>query len=106
VHSIHLHLVFSARMGQRERMNVLIIWRGKHLNVEVDQTCTIHELGDKLQKLTNVKSDTMRLLVPQSRNKGSRLVSPFSDEHANLSLIEASILEVKHISMPHDTMLS
>lgn len=90
-------------MGPQETQNIRVIWRGKDLNVEVLQTSKVHELGDKLQELTNVKSDTLRFLVPKSGNKSSWLVSPFSDEHSSLSLQEASILEVNHIFMPHST---
>lgn len=86
-------------MGPQDIQNIRVIWRGKDLNVEVLRTSKVHELGDKLQKLTNVKSDTLRLLVPKSGNKNSWVVSPFSDEHSSLSLQEASILEGKPIRM-------
>ncbi|ONK69273.1 uncharacterized protein A4U43_C05F21130 [Asparagus officinalis] len=86
-------------MGQQDKLNILVIWRGKHLKVEVDRTSKVHELGDKLRKLTDVKSDTLKLLVPQSRSKSSRLIYPFSDEHSHWSLTEASIIEGKAIRM-------
>lgn len=94
-----LYLVRSVRMGPQDTQNIRVIWRGKDLHVEVLRTSKVHELGNKLQKLTNVKSDTLRLLVPKSGNKSSWLVSPFSDEHSSLSLQEASILEGKPIRM-------
>lgn len=92
---VFLYLLFSVRMEQEKVLNVLIIWRGKHLNLEMNKMSKVHELGEKLQKLTNVSSGTLRLLVPQPRNRSSVLISPFSDEHSSLSLLEAFILEVR-----------
>lgn len=91
-------------MGQQDIINIRVIWSGKDLNMEVLRTSKVHELGVELQKLTNIKPDTLRLLVPKSGNKSPCLVSPFSDEHSSLSLQEASIVEVKHIFMPHNTI--
>lgn len=65
--------------------------------MEVNPTSKVGEFGEKLRKLTDVKSDTLKLLVPQT--KSSILISPFSDEHSNLSLLEASILEGGTIRM-------
>ncbi|PRQ52634.1 putative WLM domain, PUB domain-containing protein [Rosa chinensis] len=79
--------------------NVEVIWRGNKITVEIDPDATLKELGQELQRLTNVKADTMRLIVPQLPNKTSRLLSPFSDEHERLSLQETSILEGKSIRM-------
>ncbi|XP_043688698.1 uncharacterized protein LOC122639793 isoform X2 [Telopea speciosissima] len=84
---------------KQSALNILVIWRGKKLNVEIGSGGTLKEFGYKLQKLTNVKADTMRLLAPQSMTGGSKLFTPFSDEHSSLSLREASILEGKPIRM-------
>ncbi|OVA20037.1 PUG domain [Macleaya cordata] len=80
-------------------VNVFVIWRGKKLSVETDSGATLKEFGHKLQNLTSVKSDTMRLLVPKSSDKSSDLLMPFSDEHSSLRLQETSILEGKSIRM-------
>lgn len=73
-------------------LKVSAIWRGKKYVVEVNSVSSLEELGHELQKLTDVKADTMRFIVPQ--NKGSKLLYPFSDEHSSLSLQEVSIVEV------------
>lgn len=78
-------------------LKVSAIWRGKKYVVEVNSVSSLKELGHELQKLTDVKADTMRFIVPQ--NKGSKLLSPFSDEHSSLSLQEVSIIEGKPIRM-------
>lgn len=74
--------------------DVSILWRGKKFIVSVCLGATLKDLGLELQSLTNVKADTMRFIVPQPSNKGSKLLHPFSDEHSSLSLQETSILEV------------
>ncbi|GMY09775.1 ubiquitin and wlm domain-containing metalloprotease [Fagus crenata] len=79
--------------------NISVVWREKSFTIEMNSCATIKELGLELQKLTNVKADTMRLIVPQSSNKSSKLLSPFSDEHAFLSLQETSIRKGKSIRM-------
>ncbi|XP_050381147.1 uncharacterized protein LOC126798275 [Argentina anserina] len=78
---------------------VEVIWRGKKIHVEIDSGASLKEIGQELQRLTNVKADTLRLIVPQFPDKTSRLLSPFSDEHERLSLQETSILEGKSIRM-------
>ena len=75
-------------------VNVTVIWRGNKYMVEMDSGAYLKELGDELQKLTDVKADTMRLLVPHLSGKGSRMLHPFSDENSCLSLQEASIVRV------------
>ncbi|XP_048434419.1 uncharacterized protein LOC103955016 [Pyrus x bretschneideri] len=79
--------------------NIWVIWRGKRFNVEISSDATVKDLGHELQKLTDVKADTMRLIIPQFSDKSSKMLSPFSDEHQNLSLQEASIVEGKSIRM-------
>lgn len=74
--------------------SVRVIWRGNKYVVEMDPDASLKNLGDELQKLTNVKPDTLRLVVPQVSGKGSKLLSPYSEEHSNLSLREASVVEV------------
>lgn len=91
------HLVLQDNMQDQQSVpNVEVIWRGKKLIVEIDSGATLKDLGHELQRLTNVKADTMKLIVPQLPNKTSRLLSPFSDEHERLSLRETSILEVSY----------
>ncbi|PPD99425.1 hypothetical protein GOBAR_DD03542 [Gossypium barbadense] len=80
-------------------VNVTVIWRGNKYMVEMDSGANLKELGDELQKLTDVKPDTMRLIVPQLSGKGSRMLHPFSDEHSCLSLQEASVFMVVYISI-------
>ncbi|KAI3992572.1 hypothetical protein MKX01_020864 [Papaver californicum] len=84
---------------EHNMVNIFVVWRGKKLCVETNSKSTMKEFGQKLQELTNVKSDTMRLLVPKSSNKGSSLLVPFSDEHSSLRLQDSSILEGKSIRM-------
>ncbi|KAK8955444.1 hypothetical protein KSP40_PGU007289 [Platanthera guangdongensis] len=73
-------------------MNVEIIWRATKLNVEVNSKWTVEELGKKLLQLTNVKHDTLKLIVPQINGKGSRLLAPFSDDNSGLNIQETGIL--------------
>lgn len=80
-------------------MNVEIIWRATKLNVEVNSGWTVGELGKKLLQLTNVKNDTLKLLVPQLNGKGSRLLAPFSDDNSGLGIQETGILMGKPIRM-------
>jgi hypothetical protein len=60
---------------------------------------TVKDLGEELQKLTNIKEDTMKLIVPQIAGKTSKLLAPFSTEHSLLSLRETSITEARSILM-------
>lgn len=84
--------MYSVEMEQS--CNILVIWRGKQFDVNVNPDSNVKEFGQKLQELTNVRPDTMRLFVPQKNNKGSKMLSPFSDVHSMLSLRESAILEV------------
>ncbi|KAI3852265.1 hypothetical protein MKW92_022740 [Papaver armeniacum] len=86
-------------MENEHMVDIFVVWRGKKLCVEVNPKDTLKEFGQKLQELTNVKSDTMRLLVPKSSNKTSSLLMPFSEEHSSLRLQDSSILEGKSIRM-------
>lgn len=81
-------------MGEHKIAKVSVIWRGKQLNVEIGQSCNVKEFGQILQDLTNVKPDTLKLLVPQSEKKSSKLVAPFSDVNSSLSLQDAGIIQV------------
>ncbi|KAJ6401397.1 hypothetical protein OIU84_016752 [Salix udensis] len=78
---------------------VTVLWRGNKYIVEMNADASVKGLGNELQKLTDIKADTMRLIVPQFSNKSSKLLFPFSDEHSQLSLHEASIMEGKFIRM-------
>lgn len=71
----------------------LVVWRGRKLVIELNLGASLKELGDKLQELTHVEADTLRLLVPVE--KSSKLLYPFSDEHSRMSLESASILQVQ-----------
>ncbi|KAF3320375.1 Ubiquitin and WLM domain-containing metalloprotease [Carex littledalei] len=86
-------------MKEHKIAKVSVIWRGKQLNVEIDQSCNVKEFGQILQDLTNVKPDTLKLLVPQSEKKSSKLVAPFSDVNSSLSLQDAGIIQGKSIRM-------
>ncbi|KAF5176469.1 Ubiquitin and wlm domain-containing metalloprotease [Thalictrum thalictroides] len=80
-------------MEEDEIVNISVIWRSNKFNVEISSYATLKEFGHKLQHLTNVKPDTMRLLLPRSSNNSSKLLTPFSDDHSSLSLKDSSILE-------------
>ncbi|XP_044466233.1 uncharacterized protein LOC123196320 isoform X2 [Mangifera indica] len=78
-------------------LKISVIWRGNKYVVEMNSDACLKELGNELHKLTDVKADTMKLIVPQ--NKGSKLMSPFSDDHSRLSLREVCVIEGKPIRM-------
>lgn len=80
-------------------LNITVIWRGNKYFVEMNPDASLKDLGDELQKLTDVKPDTMKLIVPQISSKGSKLLFPFSNEQSHLSLHKASIIEGKDIRM-------
>ncbi|PNX87701.1 hypothetical protein L195_g043795, partial [Trifolium pratense] len=75
-------------------INISVTWRGKKFVVDMNLDATVKDLGEELQKLTNIKQDTMKLIVPQIAGKTSKLLAPFSTEHALLSLQETSITEL------------
>ena len=75
-------------------LSIAVVWRGNKYIVEMNPDASVKNLGDELQKLTDVKPDTMRLIVPEVSKKGSKLLSPFSNEHSQLSLQKASVIEV------------
>lgn len=74
-----------------------VTWRGKKFILDMEIARNLKELGDALQRLTNVKPDSMRLIVPT--NKASRLFYPFSEGHSYLDLELAHISEGKSILM-------
>ncbi|GAU32748.1 hypothetical protein TSUD_323160 [Trifolium subterraneum] len=80
-------------------INIFVTWRGKKFVVDMNLDATVKDLGEELQKLTNIKQDTMKLIVPQIAGKTSNLLAPFSTEHALLSLRETSIPEARSILM-------
>ncbi|GAB4825218.1 hypothetical protein Ancab_008093 [Ancistrocladus abbreviatus] len=87
-------------MDQKENnISVTVIWRGKKFIVEINSSGILKELGDELLKLTNVKADSMRLIIPQSSGRSLKLLGPFSDEHSYLKLQDTSILGGKPIRM-------
>ncbi|PKA51352.1 hypothetical protein AXF42_Ash002717 [Apostasia shenzhenica] len=79
--------------------NVEFLWRSMKLNVEVNLRWTIKELGEILLQLTDVKPDTLKLLVPQAKGKGSKLIAPFSDDYSSLDMQETGILKLKSLRM-------
>lgn len=82
---------------QQDLQSFFVVWRGQKLVVEINPGATLKDLGDKLQELTHVEADTLRLLVPME--KSSKLLYPFSDEHSHMSLESASVLKGKSIRM-------
>lgn len=78
---------------QQDLQSFFVVWRGQKLIVEINPGATLKDLGDKLQELTHVEADTLRLLVPME--KSSKLLYPFSDEHSHMSLESASVLKVQ-----------
>ncbi|XP_047153887.1 uncharacterized protein LOC124825334 isoform X5 [Vigna umbellata] len=84
---------------QSSLLNVSVTWRGKKFVVEMNLGANVKDLGQELQKLTNINEDTMRFIIPQISGRASKLLAPFSAEHAVLSLQEASITEARSIIM-------
>lgn len=82
-------------MEENRISRISVTWRGKQLDLDADPNCTVKEFGKLLQDLTSVKPDTLKLIVPQSTNKGSKLIMPYSDSHSSLTLNEAAISEVQ-----------
>jgi len=82
-------------------INISVTWRGKKFVVDMNSDATVKDLGEELQKLTDIKEDTMKLIVPQIAGKTSKLLAPFSTEHALLSLQETSITEVLPFILYH-----
>ncbi|XP_004502158.1 uncharacterized protein [Cicer arietinum] len=80
-------------------INISITWRGKKFIVDMNSDATVKDLGQELQKLTGIKEDTMKLIVPQIAGRTSKLLAPFSTEHALLSLRETSLTEARSIIM-------
>ncbi|KAF8654517.1 hypothetical protein HU200_061708 [Digitaria exilis] len=87
------------KMEENRTARISVTWRGKQLDVDADPRCTVKEFGQLLQDLTSVKPETLKLIVPQSTNRGSKLITPFSDPHSSLTLNEAAISEAKPIRM-------
>ncbi|KAG7010414.1 hypothetical protein SDJN02_27207 [Cucurbita argyrosperma subsp. argyrosperma] len=58
-----------------------------------EQKSTLRDLGQKLLNLTEVKADTIRLIVPQYSSKSSKMFHPFSDEDGYLNLQKISIFK-------------
>ncbi|CAH2079511.1 unnamed protein product [Thlaspi arvense] len=93
-------LELSHRMEDSGRtMKVSVMWKGNKYTLKIDSKANLKDLGYELRKLTGVTAETLRLIVPWLNEKGSRLISPFSDEHSSLSLQESSIVEDKTIRM-------
>ncbi|KAL8139108.1 hypothetical protein V2J09_005109 [Rumex salicifolius] len=87
-------------MEQEEgNFNVPVIWRGKKFMVTINSGAFLKEFGDKVQTLTDVKADTLKLIIPQSFGKTSQLLEPFSAEHSYLRMQDTAILKAKSIRM-------
>eukprot|EP00252_Welwitschia_mirabilis_P012273 TRINITY_DN27263_c0_g1_i1.p1 TRINITY_DN27263_c0_g1~~TRINITY_DN27263_c0_g1_i1.p1 ORF type:complete len:157 (+),score=26.50 TRINITY_DN27263_c0_g1_i1:153-623(+) len=86
----------DATNGQIE---ISVVWRGKTIVLKENEGTKIAELGVKLKELTGVSQDTLRLLVPQTKNAAPTSLTPFSDAHAALTLAEAGISEGQPIRM-------
>ncbi|XP_030459571.2 uncharacterized protein LOC115679973 [Syzygium oleosum] len=84
---------------QESILKTAVIWRGQKLMVEMNIDATLKDFGNELQKLTDVKAETMRLIIPQFSSKSSKLLYPFSDGHSSLRLQEIPINEGKLIRM-------
>ncbi|GJN15823.1 hypothetical protein PR202_gb02766 [Eleusine coracana subsp. coracana] len=92
-------LIRKNKMEENRIARISVTWRGRQLDLDADPSCTVKEFGQLLQDLTSVKPDTLKLIVPQSTNKGSKLIAPYSDSHSGLTLNEAAICEGKPIRM-------
>ncbi|XP_078439372.1 zinc metalloproteinase-like protein [Wolffia australiana] len=86
-------------MEGQNTITLCAIWRDKRMELDLEENISVRELGQKLQNLTKVKADTMRLLFPQPSGRGFKLLIPFSEEHSNISLKEISIPKGKPIRM-------
>lgn len=78
---------------------VPVIWREKKLLLELNSEASLRELGEELQRLTDVKADSMKLIIPQSSTKSSKLFLPFSEEHSCLKLEDIAIVQGKPLRM-------
>ncbi|CAA2993176.1 Hypothetical predicted protein [Olea europaea subsp. europaea] len=88
---------FVQTMEQQDNHSIPVVWRREKFIVDINPDATLKELGNKLQELTHVKADTLRLLVPVDAS--SKLMYPFSEEHSYLSLKATSVLKAKSIRM-------
>lgn len=79
--------------------SIPVSWRGTKYMVEISSDSTLRDLGQKLLKLTEVKADTMRLIVPQISSKSSKMLHPFSDEDGYLDLEKISNFKVQFINL-------
>ncbi|CAN8232619.1 unnamed protein product, partial [Cochlearia groenlandica] len=85
--------------SRRSIVIVSVIWKGNEYEVEMGSESDLKELGFELRKITGVKPETLRLIVPRLNQKGSILILPFSDQHSSLSLRESYIVQEKTIRM-------
>jgi len=76
-------------------LSVHVVWKGRKFVLEQSPDASLKELGEELQALTDVKADTLRLIIPQSSSKSSKLFMPFSEEHSCIKLQDAGIAEVQ-----------
>lgn len=93
---IKVHLFWQQSMQQQQDKNdISVTWRAKKFIVPVTPNATLREFGDSLQKLTDVRADTLRLIVRS--DKSSKMLYPFSDEHSSLTLQETPLFQVPWI---------
>ncbi|GER48234.1 ubiquitin and WLM domain-containing protein, partial [Striga asiatica] len=93
-----LETEFSWAMEQQQQVNSFaVVWRGQKITLEMNPSATFNDFGEKLQELTNVKADTLRLLVPIDIT--SKMIHPFTKEHSSVRLDSISLLKGKSIIM-------
>lgn len=80
---------------QQDKTDISVTWRGKKFTVPMTSSTTLKEFGESLQKLTDVRADTLKLIVRS--NKSSKMLYPFSDEHSSLTLQETPLFQVPWI---------
>ncbi|KAI4319881.1 hypothetical protein MLD38_033427 [Melastoma candidum] len=85
--------------GKERVIGIDVLWRGRRFTVEMGEGASVGDLGVELQKLADVKAETLRLIVPRVADKGSTLVQPFADEYRGMSLREISVPEGKAVRM-------
>lgn len=95
---LSIQLMQPQMEGSERIVKISVLWRGQKFTIEMNCGATVQDFGNELQKVTDVKADTLRLIIPFFSGKSSKLLYPFSDEHSCLSLEDASIDEVGFIN--------
>lgn len=79
--------------------DISVIWRGNKFVVGMSSCSSFKDLGNELQKLTGAKADTIQLIVPKLSNKGSTMLSPFSEHYSCLTLEQVPVFDSKPVRM-------